>query len=53
MSDRGDKALARIRAIHDHLDELMVDRRGGQVVRALWQTVADYSDKYLEATAAA
>ncbi len=50
---QGEKALARVQAVLDHIDRELIDRRGGQVMRDLWATVADYLEKVQEGMAAA
>lgn len=49
----GDRALARVQAVLEFIDAELVERRGGQVMRDLWNTVADYQEKVQEAQAAA
>ncbi len=49
----GDAAVLRIQAVLDLLDEEMIARNDGPVVRQLWLTVADYQEKVLESRAAA
>lgn len=50
---QGDKALERVQAILEYIDDELVERRGGLVMRDLWSTVADYLEKVQEAHAAA
>lgn len=49
----GDKALIRLQAVLEYIDAELVDRRGGVVMRDLWNTVADYQERVQEAAAAA
>lgn len=49
----GEQALARVQGIVDHIDEEMIARNDGPVMRQLWLTVTDYLEKVLEARAAA
>ena len=49
----GDRALIRVRAVLEYINAELVDRRGGMVMRDLWNTVADYQEKAQEAQAAA
>jgi len=49
----GDAAVPRIQAVLDLLDEELIARNDGPVVRQLWLTVADYQEKVLESRAAA
>ena len=49
----GDQVLPRVQAILDYLDEQMVERNDGPVMRQLWLLVSDYQEKVLEARAAA
>lgn len=49
----GDRALIRVQAVLEYIDAELVDRRGGPVMRDLWNTVADYQEKVQEAQAAA
>lgn len=50
---QGEKALPRIQAVLSFIDNELIDRRGGQVMRDLWSTVADYMEKVQEGLAAA
>lgn len=50
---QGEKAMPRVKAVLDYIDGELVDRRGGQVMRDLWHTVADYLEKVQESLAAA
>ncbi len=50
---QGEQTLARVQAIVDYLDQEMIERRGGPVMRQLWATITDYLEKVLEARAAA
>ncbi len=50
---RSDRALARVQAVLDAIDQEMIERNDGPVMRQLWLTVADYLEKVLEARAAA
>ncbi len=50
---QGEKALPRIQAILNYIDGELIDRRGGQIMRDLWSTVADYMEKVQEGLAAA
>ena len=50
---QGEKAMPRIKAVLDYIDGELVERRGGQVMRDLWNTVADYLEKVQEGLAAA
>lgn len=50
---QGEKALARLQDLLDYIDRELVERRGGRVMRDLWNTVADYREKVLETVAAA
>ena len=49
---QGEKALARVQAVLDFIDRELIERRGGQVMRDLWHTVADYLEKVQEGMAA-
>jgi len=48
-----DAAVVKVQAILDYLDQQLIDRNDGPVMRQLWMTVADYQEKVLEARAAA
>jgi len=48
-----DRALARVQAVLEAIDQEMIERNDGPVMRQLWLTVADYLEKVLEARAAA
>jgi len=48
-----DRVLARVQGVLAELDQEMIDRNDGPVMRQLWVTVADYLEKVLEARAAA
>ena len=50
---QGDKVLARTQAVLDYIDNELVERPGGHVMRDLWTTVADYLEKVQEGLAAA
>ena len=49
----GEQSVARVQAILDYLDQEMIERRDGPVMRQLWMTIMDYQEKVLEARAAA
>lgn len=49
----GDKSLIRLQAVLEYIDAELVDRRGGIVMRDLWNTVADYQERVQEEAAAA
>jgi hypothetical protein len=49
---QGDKALGRIQAVLDFIDGELVERRGGQVMRDLWSTVANHLEQVQEGMAA-
>ncbi len=49
----GEQTLSRVQAILDQLDQEMIERNDGPVMRQLWLTVSDYLEKVLEARAAA
>lgn len=48
----GEKAMPRVKAVLDYIDGELIERRGGQVMRDLWHTVADYLEKVQEGLAA-
>jgi len=50
---QGEKMLVRVRAVLDHIDQELIDRRGSPAMRDLWATVADYLEKVQEGLAAA
>ena len=50
---QGDRALARLQQVLEYIDSELVERRGGLVMRDLWNTVADYQERVQEAQAAA
>jgi hypothetical protein len=50
---QGDRLLARVDDVLNYIDGELIERRGGQVMRDLWTTVADYREKVLEARSAA
>jgi len=50
---QGEKSLARVQAILEYIDSQLIERKGGQAMRDLWTTVADYLEKVQEAAAAA
>ncbi len=50
---QGEKSLGKIQEVLEYIDRELVERRGGLIMRQLWQTVADYQDKVLEGRAAA
>ncbi len=50
---QGEKTLERVQAVLNYIDGELIDRRGGQVMRDLWSTVADYLEKVQEASVAA
>lgn len=50
---QGEKILARVQDILNYIDNELVERRGGQVMRDLWATVADYLERVQEGLAAA
>lgn len=50
---QGPQMLERVQAILYYIDCELVERRGGQIMRDLWSTVADYQEKVLEGQAAA
>jgi len=50
---QGEKAIERVRSILNYIDGELIDRKGGQIMRDLWATVADYLEKVQEGMAAA
>ncbi len=50
---QGEKAIERVRSILNFIDGELIDRKGGQIMRDLWATVADYLEKVQEGMAAA
>lgn len=50
---QGPNTLARIQAVLDYIDEQMIERNDGPVMRGLWAAVADYLEKVQEGLAAA
>mgnify|MGYP001587396084 CR=1 FL=1 len=50
---QGEKTIERVQAVLTYIDGELIDRRGGQVMRDLWTTVADYLEKVQEASVAA
>ncbi|MBX7198503.1 MAG: hypothetical protein K1X51_03930 [Rhodospirillaceae bacterium] len=50
---QSERTIERVQAILNHIDGELVERRGGQVMRDLWHTVADYLEKVQEGQAAA
>jgi hypothetical protein len=50
---QNEKTLSRVQDVLDYIDRELVERRGGQVMRLLWNAVADYREKVLENAAAA
>ena len=50
---QGERALPKIQEILEYIDRQLVERRGGIVMRQLWQTISDYQEKVLEGLAAA
>ncbi len=49
---QGEKTLGRVQAVLDYIDGELIERRGGQTMRDLWATVADYLEKVQEGIAA-
>lgn len=50
---QSDRTLRRVQEVLEYIDGELVERRGGLVMRDLWNTVADYQEKVQEAQAAA
>lgn len=50
---QGPHMLEEVRSILHYIDGELIERRGGQIMRDLWATVADYQEKVLEGQAAA
>ena len=50
---QGEQMLVRVQGILEYIDGQLIERRGGQVMRDLWATVADYLEKVQEGRAAA
>ena len=50
---QGERLLIRVEEVLHYIDGELIERRGGQVMRDLWATVADYREKVQEAQAAA
>lgn len=50
---QGEQLMSRVQAVLDFIDNELIERRGGQVMRDLWSTVADYLEKVQESRAAA
>jgi len=50
---QGEKAIERVCSILNYIDGELIDRKGGQIMRDLWATVADYLEKVQEGMAAA
>jgi hypothetical protein len=48
-----ENTLNRVQAIADYIDQQMIERNDGPVMRQLWAAVSDYLEKVLEARAAA
>ncbi len=50
---QGEKSLRRVQDVLDYIDRELIERRGGPVMRELWNAVADYREKVQENAAAA
>ncbi len=50
---QGEKALQRVQDVSDYIDQQLVERCGGLLMRELGTTVADYQQAVLESRAAA
>jgi len=50
---QGADMLESVRAILDHIDNELIERRGGQTMRDLWAALSDYQEKVLEGRSAA
>jgi hypothetical protein len=50
---QGEKALERVQAVLEYIDGELVARRGGLLMRDLWNTISDYLEKVQEERAAA
>ncbi len=50
---QGEKTLERVQSIVKHLDNELIERNDGPVMRKLWAAVTDYLEKVLESRAAA
>ena len=50
---QGEKTVERVQAVLTYIDDELIERRDGQAMRDLWQTVADYLEKVQEGLAAA
>jgi hypothetical protein len=50
---QGERALDRLRDVLEHIDQELIARNDGPVMRGLWAAVADYLEKVQEARAAA
>lgn len=53
FAGQGEKLMPRVQAVLDFIDNELIERRGGQIMRDLWATVADYLEKVQESRAAA
>lgn len=49
----GTTSLARIQAVLEYIDDQMIERNDGPVMRGLWAAVTDYLEKVQEGLAAA
>ena len=49
----GPNALARLQAVLEYIDDQLIERNDGPVMRGLWAAVADYLEKVQEGLAAA
>ncbi len=49
----GANTLARIQAVLEYIDDQMIERNDGPVMRGLWAAVTDYLEKVQEGLAAA
>lgn len=50
---QGPQMMEGVQAILDHIDNELIERRGGQSMRDLLATVSDYQEKVLEGRSAA
>ena len=50
---QGPNALSRIQAVLEYIDDQLIERNDGPVMRGLWAAVADYLEKVQEGLAAA
>ena len=53
FAGHGPNALMRVRDVLEHIDNQLIERNDGPVMRALWVRVADYMERVQEGLAAA